>query len=137
QPRLGDEDRARPDESATEPRGKRKPAERPTRPAAPKRETSDGASERNAQERPPRARRPKGKPGCNPASEADDEPRRQLRVLMLEQAFDLLVKRGKPRLPIAPSTLWKRRFPYVRGARPLHCNMKRRGMRGLAQARKY
>jgi hypothetical protein len=37
--------------------------------------------------------------------------------------------RGKPRLPIAPSTLWKRRFPYVRGARPLHCSIERRGKR--------
>ena len=24
----------------------------------------------------------------------------------------------------APSTLWKRRFPYVRGARPLHCSIR-------------
>ena len=34
---------------------------------------------------------------------------------------------GNPRSPIAPSTLWKRRFPHARGARPLHCSMKRRG----------
>src|SRR5258708_2501468 len=55
-------------------------------------------------------------------AEADDEPGRKLSARRLEDLFQLLVKRGKPRLPIAPSTLWKRRFPYVRGARPLHCN---------------
>ncbi len=68
-------------------------------------------------------------PGGDAASEADDEPRRKLRALGLEEPFQLLARRGKPRLPIAPSTLWKRRFPYVRGARPLHCSMKRRGKR--------
>jgi hypothetical protein len=31
----------------------------------------------------------------------------------------------KTRLPIAPSTLWKMRTRYVRGARPLHCTMEK------------
>jgi hypothetical protein len=68
-------------------------------------------------------------PGGDPAPEPDDEPWRKLRALGFEEPFQILVKRGNPRLPIAPSTLWKRRFPYVRGARPLHCSNEKRGKR--------
>ena len=74
------------------------------------------------------------KPGGNATAEPDHEPWGKLGALELEEVFQPLVKRGKPRLPIAPSTLWKRRFPYVRGARPLHCSMNKRGKRALAQA---
>jgi hypothetical protein len=57
-----------------------------------------------------------------------------LRAFGLEELLQSPVHRGKPRLPIAPSMLWKRGFPYVRGARPLHCSMNRRGLRASAQA---
>jgi hypothetical protein len=60
-----------------------------------------------------------------------------LGALHLEAPFNRLMKRGKPRLPIAPSTLWKRRFPYVRGARPLHCSKQTIGKRASAQAEKH
>jgi hypothetical protein len=46
-----------------------------------------------------------------------------LRALSLEKLLQPLVQLEKTRLPIAPSMLWKRRTLYVRGARPLHCNM--------------
>ena len=125
EPRLGDPRRARPDQGAAERRGKREPAERPPRPSAAKHE----AERRRG--RPPRHRkaghcalRIEREPARDPASETDHEPRRKLRALRLEELLQLLASRGKPRLPIAPSTLWKRRFPYVRGARPLHCSMK-------------
>src|SRR5206468_7248961 len=76
----------------------------------------------HAQESRPLALCIEREPSRDPASKPDYEPRRQLRTLGFEEPFQPLVKRGKPRLPIAPSTLWKRRFPYVRGARPLHCS---------------
>ena len=90
-----------------------------------------GQRERRAQaeEGSPLPRLIETEPGRDAASEADDEPGRKLGALRLEELFQLPVKRGKPRLPIAPSTLWKRRFPYVRGARPLHCSIERRGKR--------
>src|SRR5205085_7787635 len=87
-----------------------------------------------AQERRPLAPRIEREPGGNAAAEPDHHPRRKLRALGLKKPFQLLSSRGKPRLPIAPSTLWKRRFPYVRGARPLHCSNEKRGKRAPAQA---
>ena len=102
------------------------PNARPRRPLAlakPVRETAE-AMHRNASHD---AATRKREPCRNSTPEADDEPNRKLGTLRLEQLLQLLVKRGKPRPPIAPSTLWKRRFPYVRGARPLHCSIKRRG----------
>ena len=41
----------------------------------------------------------------------------------------------EPRLPIAPSTLWKRRTPYVRGAHPLHCSMQEKRKARLERKR--
>ena len=95
----------------------------------PRTKPASASASADAQERQPLPRLVEREPGRDAAPEADDEPRRKLGALRLEQLLQLLVKRGNPRLPIAPSTLWKRRFPYVRGARPLHCSMKRRGKR--------
>jgi hypothetical protein len=58
--------------------------------------------------------------------EADAGPRSRYQLLSLEELLQPPVPLEKKRLPIAPSTLWKRRTLYVRGARPLHCNMNRR-----------
>src|SRR5205807_1234599 len=110
---------------------------RPSRAAAAEHKADQAERGRHAQESRPLALRVEREPGGDATSEPDDEPRRQLRALGLEEPFQSLVKRGKPRLPIAPSTLWKRRFPYVRGARPLHCSNEKKGKRSTAQATKY
>ena len=104
------------------------PSARPARPLA-EHKADQGKRRRHAQERRPLAPAVEREPRGDAAPEADDDPRRELRALGLEEPLQPLVKRGKPRLPIAPSTLWKRRFPYVRGARPLHCSNEKRGKR--------
>ena len=76
-----------------------------------------------AQECGPLARARQGEPSGDARAEADDQPRRQLRTLALEKGFDPFPNGVETRLPKAPSTLWKRRLPYVRGARPLHCTI--------------
>ena len=116
-----------PDDGATECHGEAQPAERPAEAAARIGKAGEGDRRSHAQESQPRRRTRKREPGGDSAPEADHEPNRKLGTLRLEQLLQLLVKCGKPRPPIAPSTLWKRRFPYVRGARPLHCSIKRRG----------
>jgi len=62
--------------------------------------------------------------------------RRMLGALRLEQPLKLLSV-----LPVtpskAPSTLWKRRTRYVRGARPLHCSIKRTGKRAKARVENH
>ena len=109
------------------------PSARPARPL-PKENPTSGDRRAEAEERFPLLRPIEREPGGDAASEPDDDPRRKLGALRLEELFQPLSSRGKPRLPIGPSTLWKRRFPYVRGARPLHCSMNKRGKRALAQA---
>ena len=76
------------------------------------------------------------KPRRDPASKPYNKPRWKLGALVLEEPLQVLVQFKKTRPPIAPSTLWKRRTLYVRGARPLHCNIIRRGKRARAQAEK-
>ena len=49
----------------------------------------------DAQERRPLPRRAEREPGRDPAAEADDEPRRKLRALRLEEPFQLLVQARK------------------------------------------
>ena len=121
--RLLDRGRSRPHQGAAERRREREPAERPSGAAAAERETGDRQRGAKTQDRLPLPRVAECEPGGDPASEADGEPRRKLGALRLEELLQPLPGRGKPRLPIAPSTLWKRRFPYVRGARPLHCSI--------------
>ena len=60
-------------------------------------------------------------------AEADDEPRRQLTALALEEDLDTFAHTAETQLPEPPSPLWKRRTRYVRGAHPLHCSILRRG----------
>ena len=105
------------------------PSARPALPAAEREARSAPSRRRCTGTRAHSQRRAEREPGGDAAAEADHEPRRKLRALRLEEPFQRLASRGNPRLPIAPSTLWKRRFPYVRGARPLHCSMERRGKR--------
>jgi hypothetical protein len=58
-------------------------------------------------------------PGGDARPKPDDGPGRKLRTLTLKEAFQLPLHRGDPRLPKAPSTLWKRRTRYVRAL--IHC----------------
>jgi hypothetical protein len=127
--RLRDDLRANPDEAASERRGKAEPAERAGCPSLPKAESEQAHSRTNAEECLPLDPCIKGEPRSNAAAKTDDRPGWKLRAFGLEELLQPLKKRGNPRLPIAPSTLWKRRFPYVRGARPLHCSIERRGKR--------
>ena len=104
------------------------PSARPARPL-PRREAGQRQRGRDAQERRPVASAGRARTRRRCRAEADREPRRQLRALAPRGAFEPLASRAETRPPKAPSTLWKRRIRYVRGARPLHCSMKRRGKR--------
>ena len=136
EPRLRHPVRASPNQRATEGRRQGEPAERTARAAAAQDKTDQRQRGRYAEERRPLSLRVEREPRRDTAPQPDNDPRGKLAALSLEEPFQLPVKRGKPRLPIAPSPLWKRRFPYVRGARPLHCSKERRGMPAPAQARK-
>ena len=127
---------ASPDQSAAQRCSQSEPAERPARSARHKTKTRHRTCGGYAEEHFPLEIGAEPEPGGNPGAEANDEPGWELGTLRLEETFQSLVSRGKPRLPIAPSTLWKRRFPYVRGARPLHCSISLSGKRPKAQAEK-
>ena len=119
--------RAAPRQGTSERHRQPEPAERPPCPTRRDHEADEARGGAEAEEGGPLARRAKVEPGRDPAAEADREPRRKLGAFRLEQPFEPLSGRAGPRLPIAPSPLWKRRTRYVRGARPLHLTAKRRG----------
>jgi len=100
-----------------------------SQPATLERESGDGQPSADANDRQPFAGAIQCEPGGNSRPEANDQPKRQLRTLALEEAFNPLARRVKTHRPIAPSTLWKMRTRYVRGARPLHCTIEKRGKR--------
>ena len=70
-----------------------------------------------------------------PAAEADDYGGCWARFALSSRSS------CSPVLPVtpseAPSTLWKRRTRYVRGARPLHCSIKRTGKRAKARVENH
>ena len=117
-------------------------SERPSQPIARSRRPPSRANPARARPAPRQmtaiqsAGRSRGEPGGDARAEADDEPQGQLAALTLEEALDPLTRCAETRLPIAPSTLWKMRTCYVRGARPLHCTIEKRGKRAPAQVEK-
>ena len=120
----------RPDQAAAQRRGKREPAERSSR-SAPARAQSrqaprPAARHRNAAHSSGRAER---EPRGDAAAEADHEPRRKLRALRLEEPLKPPREPRKSAPSNSPEHAVEEALPYVRGARPLHCSMKRRGKR--------
>jgi hypothetical protein len=73
----------------------------------------------NGRERAASPRASSASHAVDPTTEADDERRRKLRVSGHKKLVQPLASGRKLRLPIALSTLWKRRFPYVRAL--VHC----------------
>src|SRR5690349_10142621 len=126
---LLDPEGSRPDESTSKRGSEGEPAESPPCPTRPDNEAGESKTSSQAEEGRPLSRFVQREPCGDAGSEPDDEPGWKLRALRLEELFQPLVELGKTRLPKLPSTLWQRRLPYVRGARPLHCSIERRGKR--------
>jgi hypothetical protein len=119
--------RPRPDQAAAEGHRQPKPAHASLKPSAIECKAPDSHCESKAQQTAPSHRAIEREPAANPHAEAGGQPQGQLAALALEEAFRYLARSLKPRPPKAPSTLWKRRSRYVRGARPLHCTIEKRG----------
>ena len=99
----------------------------PLQPPAFEREAANRHSKPKTDDADPRVRTAQCEPRANASAEADRQPKRQLTALAFEEVIDSLARCLKMRPPIAPSTLWKMRSRYVRGARPLHCTIEKRG----------
>jgi len=86
--RRGDGDRPRPDQGAAQCRGQREPAQGAADAARKQQETEQCKRQGDGDQRRPLPRLPKREPAGDAAAEADDQPRRELGTLRLEDAFD-------------------------------------------------
>ena len=118
-----------PGETASQGHRKTEPSDRPLETPTLQREAGDREATAQKYDGRPFARSSKTEPACDARAEANGQPQGQLAALALQEAFHSLARCADTRLPIAPSTLWKRRTRYVRGARPLHCTTEKRGKR--------
>jgi hypothetical protein len=119
--------RPHPDQAAAQGHREPEPSDASLKPSAIECKAPDSHGASKAQQAGPGHRSVEREPTSDPHAEADGQPQGQLAALALEEAFRYLARSLKPRPPKAPSTLWKRRSRYVRGARPLHCTIEKRG----------